>query len=60
MVRLGGFSPKTWPLEAFPVPDRQPVAAPLFHEQDWGGMIESECRPIRRTDHDDCFEQFGY
>jgi hypothetical protein len=58
-VRLGEFSPKTWPLEAFPVLDRQPVAARLFHEQDWGGMIEAQCRPARRAFLDDRFELFG-
>jgi hypothetical protein len=58
-VRLGGFSPRTWPLEALPVLDRQPVAARLFHEQDWGGMIEAECRPARRAFVDDRFELFG-
>jgi hypothetical protein len=58
-VSLGGFSPKTWPLEAFAVLDRQPVAARLFHEQDWGGMIEARCQPPRRAFVDDRFELFG-
>jgi hypothetical protein len=58
-VRLGGFSPRTWPLDAFPVLDRQPVTARLFHEQDWGGMIEARCRPSRRAFLDDRFELFG-
>src|SRR5512135_2365119 len=57
-VRLGGFSPKTWPLGALPILNGQPIAAPLFHEQDWGGMIEAECRPIRRAYLDDRFELF--
>jgi hypothetical protein len=56
---LGGFSPKTWPLAALPVLDRQPVEARLFHEQDWGGMIEAQCRPARRAFVDDRFELFG-
>jgi hypothetical protein len=58
-VRLGGFSPKVWPLAALPVLDRQPLGAHLFHEQDWGGMIEAECRPTRRAYLDDRFELFG-
>ena len=39
--------------------DRQPASARLFHEQDWGGFIEAECRPIRRSYLDDRFELFG-
>jgi hypothetical protein len=31
----------------------------MFHEQDWGGLIAAECRPIRRTYLDDRFELFG-
>jgi hypothetical protein len=58
-VRFGGFSPKVWPLAALPVLDRQPVGIRLFHEQDWGGMIEAECRPPRRAYLDDRFELFG-
>jgi hypothetical protein len=58
-VRLGRFSPRTWPLEALATLDRQPVEARLFHEQDWGGMIEERCRPRRRAFLDDRFELFG-
>jgi hypothetical protein len=58
-VPLGGFSRKTWPLDAFAVLDRQPVTAHLFHEQDWGGMIEARCGPARRAFVDDRFELFG-
>ena len=29
-------------------PEPAAVLARLFHEQDWGGLIEAECRPIRR------------
>ena len=58
-LRFGGFSPKVWPLAALPVLNRQPVGARLFHEQDWGGMIEAECRPPRRAYLDDRFELFG-
>lgn len=58
-VRLGGFDPQTWPLGAVATLDRQPLEARLFHEQDWGGMIEAECRPTRKTFVDDRFELFG-
>ena len=37
----------------------EPVSARLFHEQDWGGMIEASCVPKRRTYLDDRFELFG-
>jgi hypothetical protein len=53
------LDPKVWPLKAVPTLNRQPVAARLFHEQDWGGMIESECRPLRRAFIDDRCELFG-
>ena len=36
-----------------------PPSARLFHEQDWGGLIEAECRPVRRSYLDDRFELFG-
>ena len=58
-VQFGEFNPKTWPLETVPTLNRQPVEARLFHEQDWGGLIESECRPCRRAFLDDRFELFG-
>jgi hypothetical protein len=58
-IRFGGFSPKVWPLAALPVLDRQPVGIHLFHEQDWGGMIEAACRPPRHAYVDDRFELFG-
>jgi hypothetical protein len=58
-VRLGGFDPKTWPLSAMATLDRQPASARLFHEQDWGGLIEAEMHPVRRTYLDDRFELFG-
>lgn len=58
-LRFGGFDPRVWPLEALPILNAQPVGARLFHEQNWGGMIESECRPTRRTFVDDRFELFG-
>ncbi len=58
-VRFGEFDSKSWPLTALPCLNRQPVQAPLFHEQDWGGMIEGECRPERRAFVDDRCELFG-
>jgi hypothetical protein len=58
-LRFGTFSPKVWPLNGLPVLNRAPVDARLFHEQDWGGMIEAECNPPRRAFVDDRFELFG-
>jgi hypothetical protein len=58
-VHLGGFDPKKWPLAALSTVDHQPISARLFHEQDWGGLIEAECRPVRRPYLDDRFELFG-
>jgi hypothetical protein len=58
-LRFGGLSPKVWPLNGLPVLDRQPIGDRLFHEQDWGGMIEAECDPPRRVFLDDRFELFG-
>lgn len=55
----GGPNPAHWPLSAVAVLDRQPVGARLFHEQDWGGLIESECRPVRAAYLDDRFELWG-
>lgn len=60
---LGGtfarHDPSRWPLAALPELDSQPARTPLFHEQDWGGLIELECRPDRRAFVDDRFELFG-
>jgi hypothetical protein len=58
-VRFGGFDLKKWPFSALPVLDRQRLSAPLYHEQDWGGLIEAECQPPRRSYLDDRFELFG-
>lgn len=58
-ARLGGPDPEHWPLGALEVLNRQPIAARLFHEQDWGGLIASECRPPRRSYLDDRFELWG-
>lgn len=56
---LGGPDPDRWPLGALDALNRQPVEARLFHEQDWGGLIESECRPPRGAYLDDRFELWG-
>jgi hypothetical protein len=58
-VCLGGYDPKKWPLEALAALDHQPASARLFHEQDWGGLIEAETLPVRRSYLDDRFELFG-
>jgi hypothetical protein len=58
-VELGGYAPEKWPLAAVTTLDRQPTSAHLFHEQDWGGLLAAECRPIRRSYLDDRFELFG-
>jgi hypothetical protein len=58
-VWLGGYDPKKWPLEALATLDHQPASARLFHEQDWGGFIEAETRPLRHSYLDDRFELFG-
>ncbi len=58
-VKIGGFDLKRWPMAALPALNQQPTAARLFHEQDWGGLIEAECQPTRRAYVDDRFEIFG-
>jgi hypothetical protein len=58
-VRFGGFDLKKWPFVALETLNRQPLSARLFHEQDWGGLIEAECQPRRRSYLDDRFELFG-
>jgi hypothetical protein len=58
-IDLGGFDPRRWPITAVATLDRQPTSARIFHEQDWGGLIEAECRPTRRSYLDDRFEIFG-
>ena len=58
-VPLGKFDERHWPLSALPDLNRQPCSSRLFHEQDWGGLIAAECRPIRPTYLDDRFELYG-
>src|SRR5262249_37300788 len=58
-VWLGGYDPKRWPLEALASLNHQPASARLFHEQDWGGLIEAETRFVRQAYVDDRFELFG-
>ena len=56
---LGGFDPEHWPSAAISALNRQPADYPLFHEQDWGGMISAESEPRRRVYLDDRFELYG-
>lgn len=56
---IGGFDRGKWPLSALPTLERLPVGSPLFHEQDWGGLVEAESRPRRPAFIDDRFELFG-
>lgn len=58
-VPLGELSRDYWPLDALPALNGRPLGARLFHEQDWGGFIEAESSPRRRTYLDDRFELFG-
>ena len=58
-VTLGGFDPKVWPLSALTALDEQSSELPLFHEQDWGGMISAGSRPRRKVYLDDRFELYG-
>ena len=68
---FGGFDRRVWPLDALPTLREMSVSKPLFHEQDWGGLLEcktnpfltagqnDETKPNRRTYLDDRFELFG-
>jgi hypothetical protein len=58
-LRLGGFDNQKWPFSALATLNSQPPSRHLFHEQDWGGLIASECRPVRPYSVDDRFELFG-
>lgn len=58
-VTLVGFDSSHWPLKALAEVNRVPAETRLFHEQDWGGLIEADCRPPRRAFIDDRFELFG-
>ena len=58
-VRLGEFDGQRWPFSALGTLNDQPTSSCLFHEQDWGGLIEAECRPMRFSYLDDRFELFG-
>jgi hypothetical protein len=55
----GRFDRLKWPLDALAVLNDQPTGARLFHEQDWGGLVEAESSPRRRSFVDDRFELFG-
>ncbi len=56
---FGGHDPTYWPLSALPALDREPISARLFHEQDWGGLVEDRCQPPRLAFMDDRFELWG-
>ena len=58
-ARLSAFDRSTWPLDALPSLNAAPSRAPLFHEQDWGGLIAAETSPTRPTFLDDRFELYG-
>ena len=58
-VTIGGFGETRWPLSALASLNQQSPAARLFHEQDWGGLIEAECQPARLSYLDERFELFG-
>jgi hypothetical protein len=48
-----------WPMAGLQALDGQPSGARIFHEQDWGGLVEAEASPRRRAYVDDRFELFG-
>jgi hypothetical protein len=56
--RPARLDPARWPVESIEVVRKLPLDASLFHEQDWGGLIELE-DPARRSFIDDRFELFG-
>jgi hypothetical protein len=56
---IGAFDPSNWPLSALPALNRLPAGGALFHEQDWGGLVEAETQPTRRAFIDDRFELYG-
>jgi hypothetical protein len=58
-ANLGGINTGKWPVSALPALNQQPVGSHLFNEQDWGGLIAGECRPLRPVYVDDRFELFG-
>ncbi|APW59614.1 hypothetical protein BSF38_01041 [Paludisphaera borealis] len=58
-IPLGSPDPTKWPLDAVAVLDAQDDRQRLFHEQDWGGLIASECKNRRLSFIDDRFELFG-
>ncbi|GIW88002.1 MAG: hypothetical protein KatS3mg108_2326 [Isosphaeraceae bacterium] len=51
--------PQRWPFAGLDVLNSLPFDAALFHEQDWGGLIESESNPRRLAWLDDRFELWG-
>lgn len=55
----GGPDPTRWPLKALPVLARQPSEDRLFHELNWGGLIEWYSPSIHQSYLDDRFELWG-
>ena len=53
------LDPARWPIAGLAALNREPSTAPLFHEQDWGGLIEAETTPRRKAFLDDRFELYG-
>ena len=58
-ANLGGFDPSHWPLAGLNALNKEATSLPLFHEQDWGGMISAESLPVRKVYLDDRFELYG-
>lgn len=58
-VSYARHDPARWPLSALPTVDALPPERRLFHELDWGGLVEFQCDPARLAYIDDRFELFG-
>ena len=56
---LTGFDGRHWPLRGMEALNDARGDLRLFHEQDWGGMVEAESRPARLAFLDDRFELYG-
>ncbi|MFO0960476.1 MAG: hypothetical protein U0800_24090 [Isosphaeraceae bacterium] len=58
-VPFGSYDRSRWPMDTLQVLDRQPRDARLFHDLEWGGLIEARSEPRRPAFIDDRFELFG-
>ncbi len=58
-MAIGPTNQRDQILTAIAVIDAEDAHRRLFHEQDWGGLIASECRSRRPVFIDDRFELFG-